>query len=141
MKDSRHFLVRKSHCADGESKGTRRDARESKVPFLANAASRSSMCPSRSSLTRAEKTKFPFWSTTVPLMVPNDSAGFWPPASCAAGTAVVGASGKGVSMLSNPLCLRQKRKAREQDTERMPSGSPPGTERQPAPLESVARGS
>ncbi len=56
-----------------------------KCPSLSDSASRSSMCPSRSSLTRAEKTKFPFWSTTVPLMVPNDSPGFWPGAPCAAG--------------------------------------------------------
>src|ERR1700690_95418 len=34
MKNSRHFLVRKTQCADGESKGTRRDPGKSKVPVL-----------------------------------------------------------------------------------------------------------
>src|SRR5580698_6008868 len=34
MKASRHLLIRKSHGADGESKGTRRDPGKRKVPFF-----------------------------------------------------------------------------------------------------------
>jgi hypothetical protein len=108
-----------------------------KCPSLSDTASRCSVWPSRSSLTRAEKTKFPFWSTTVPLMVPNDSAGFWPAASCAAGTGIVGASGKGVPMCS--ICCAWVRKGRQQNRtqsvcRRGPRGARSGNRRHWNPL-------
>ena len=141
MKDSRHFLVGKSHCADGESKGTRRDAGKRKVPFFVRD------CFPLLDVPFALESH-PGGENKVSILVHHR------PADGAQRFTRVLAGGVLRSRNSHGWCVRQgsvnvldllrlgqKRKAAEQDTERMPAGSSRGTERQPALLESVARGS
>src|ERR1700677_997869 len=140
MKNSRLFLVRKTHCADGESKGTRRDPGKSKVPFLVR------LCFPLLDVPFALESH-PGGENKVSVLVhhsPADGAQrftrFLASDALRSRNCHRWCVRQGSVDAPDLLRLRQERKAAEQETERMPAAAR-GTERQPAPLESVARGS
>ena len=130
MKSSRYFLVGKTHCADGESKGTRGDARKSKVAFLVRDCFPLLGVP-------FARESYPGGENKVSILVHHRPADGTQRFTWVLAGGVLRSRnshcwcvGQGSGDVFDLLRLRQKRKATEQ-----------GAERQPAPLESVARGS
>ena len=139
VKNSRHFLVCKTDCADGESKGTSRDPGKRKVPFLVRRDFPLLHVP-------FALESHPGGEDKVPVLVhhrPADGAqrftGVLAGHALRSGNRHRWCVGQGSVDALDLLRPGQKRKAAEQETERTPARSARSTERQPAPLESVAR--